>query len=455
MLDVQNTNYNYNPFALSTARSAWADKDSSLPTRLFKGMAGAAYDLYAKNPYDLIIGNCEKLLNATEPPSTRTKIAVIATAVFAALYTLMFYGTTFHLNGRCLQALGSKTGLAVISKVGEASKALGENLFITGAVPIYGLFYIIPKHIVLTMPKIVHFVAAKVAFAANWVFQHVLAPLWTKVILPTAQIVLKGIHFVATKIGSVLKSISRIVASAANWIFQHVLTPLWEKALLPVLKAVGKVVHFVLSQIGSALHTIGLKIANSAQWMFKNVIVPVWSKVIFPSLKALGNGISCLAKGIGNAISAVVRTVAHTAQWIFQHVIAPVWSKLVLPVLKAARHVISLVAKAIGDSIQTLAQATVKVASFIFQKIIAPVFHVLTHLILTAGKFLSNYVIKPLGSVLANLAGKVGRIFKVAFDSVVVPLIKGVASGFNAVSNVALEVWQTITTIWNKVSLIL
>lgn len=396
--------YAYNPFAFSTAEDAWEDKKNLLPVRIYKGAVGAVYDICVKNPYDLTIGNCKKLINAENPQSTRTKVIVSATAAFAVLYTLMFYGMVFHLSGKCLQVLGSKTGYAAISRVGEASKTFGKNMFVAGAVPIYGLFYAVPKRIILAMPEITRFVVTKIAIAAKWIFQEVLAPLWRKVLFPAAQIIYKGLKFVVKKIEPVLKEICHLVASTAKWVFQHVLIPFWKKALLPLLKTIHNAARLILTEISSVLNAIVLKISRVISWTFQQIIVPAWDNYVLPALRI-----------IGPIIDSVVRTV--------------------------------------GQTIQTLLQETVRVASFIFQAFIAPIFNGLAHFLLTVGTFLGDYVIKPFGSVLADLMGKVGDVFKYILNGAIIPAVKTISGSFNALSESVLdfkrEIGQAINSIWN------
>src|SRR5205085_1100697 len=68
-------NIHFNPFALSTAKSAWNNPKSSLASRVCKSVAGAVYDIYVKNPYDLTVGNCKSLYNSPEAHSTKQKVA--------------------------------------------------------------------------------------------------------------------------------------------------------------------------------------------------------------------------------------------------------------------------------------------------------------------------------------------------------------------------------------------
>jgi hypothetical protein len=454
-MNVQN--FSFNPFTLSTARSTWQDPANSSLIKICKTTTAALYDIYVKNPYDLTIGNCMTLIRSTETQSTKIKLAVAAAVAFGSLYTLMLYGTTFHLQGRCLLALGSKSGIATLAKVGDAVKKLGTNFFVAGAVPIYGLFYALPKHIILSLPKIAHFVAAKIAFIAKWMFQNVLQPFWDKIMVPAARVITKTFSFVAAKIGVALKAIGNTIATMSKMVFKYVLKPFWEKALLPVLQSIGHAVHAIASTLGSALKSVGIKIAHTVQWVFQHVIIPFWKNIIVPVIDGIGHGIVYLTKGIGHMISSAADKVAQSAQLIFQHLIVPMWNKLVFPILKTVGHVVSFAAKMVAQSIQTLAHATAKVASLIFQKLIIPVFKGIANVLLTTGKLLGNYVVKPLISALASVAEKVGYLFKAVFDGLIVPIAKGatnvVSTLKNGVFDLSTDIWQTITAVWKQVAL--
>lgn len=412
-MSIQNVNYSFHPIALSTTGKAWADTKNSLSTRICTAAANVAYDIYVKNPYDLTIGNCKKLKNTKEPPSIFTKVSVCTTAVFGSLYTLMLYGTTLHLLGASLGALGSKAGFSILPKVAQAVQILGKHLFLSGAVPIYGTFYALPKQIIIAIPLLANKIIIKIAIAANWTFQNVMTPLWTKVIYPTAQLIEMGLTFIATKMNIAFKAISQIVVNIANVLFKYMLTPLWKNALYPALKTMEKAAHFVITRLNSTLQAIEDKVVKILQLIFQNVLSPLWNQTILPCLKMLGKATSYLAKEFRHILSVVASMVEKSVQFIFTNIIIPAWNKLVFPVLKFTTNIINQVVIIISQTANTLVQATAKTAFIIFEKAIIPTFNELSQLILNAGSFLSNDVVKPLEILLADVARKVEAIFKV------------------------------------------
>lgn len=454
-MDVQN--FSFNPLTLSTAWSACQNDTYSPLKKIYKTATGAVYDLYIKNPYDLTVGNCKALINSTEQQSTKTKIAIITTVAFSSFYTLMLYGTTFHLQGRCLLALESKTRIATLVKVGEAVKKLGTNLFVAGAIPIYSLFYALPKYTFLSLPKIAQFAAAKISLITHWIFQNILNPLWDKLLVPAAQMIARLFHFVASKIEIALKGIEKAIASLSKMIFKYVLEPLWTYILFPSLKGFANVVHVIVKTFSSAIITLATKMADTIQYIFQNLITPLWQHIFAPLIQIISKSITYLMKGISHVLWIAAQKVAQFTQWAFQYLMTPLWNTLVFPVLKTIGHAIHFVAKVLLQSLQELAYATVKVALFIFQNLIFPVCKGIAYLTLATKNFLGHYVVKPLASILMSVAEKVGGLFKAIFDSVILPTAKGVASSASvlkdSILDIKTEVWQTLTSVWNQAML--
>lgn len=453
-MNVQN--FSFNLFSLTNAHNIWKDSASFSLTKLSKTAAAAVCDIYVKNPYDVIIGNVKALIGAAESQSRITKLGVGTVVAFGSLYTLMLYGLTFHLQGRCLLALGSKLGIATLEKVGSVVKKLGTDLFVTGAVPIYGFFYAFPKQIFLSLPKMACLIAEKITFMANSIFQNLLQPLWAKAIIPSAQVIARALNFFATKVGAVLKIIESGIVTLANTVFKYVLKPVWENALLPVLQGIKSSVVYIASTIASAFKTVEIKIAHTVRWLFKQFISPFWKNILLPIAKGIIQGIVFVAKSLGRLISAAAEIITQIARWVFQELIAPMWNKIILPILHTIGHAASFAYEKLAQSIQALTDATVKVASFIFKKLIAPIFTGITNVLRTIGKFLGDYVVTPLITVLAAMAEKVGKAFKTLLEVLIAPTLKNAYSVIShlrdGVHDFGIEIWQTITSVWNQVT---
>ncbi|MEI8124491.1 MAG: hypothetical protein WCG42_01900 [Parachlamydiaceae bacterium] len=490
----QSIHFQYNPLAFHTTRNLWNNNKSSLPIKLPKLILAAAHDIYVKNPYDLIIGNCKNLINSTQPLSIKTKITVSATIAFSSLYTLILYGTAIHLSGRCLLSLGNKTGLNAMSKVGEISKTFGKNVFLAGAVPIYAFVYVVPKHIANSVPKAARLITEKVSFAANWVFKHFIIPIWEKALLPAIQGIVKGLRFVTKKIDCVLKKITDLVTSSAKWIFQHILTPLWnktilptlkciknafrsitdkisfaaiwvfkhvitpilEKAILPAIEAFSKGLQFVVKKIDFVLKKISDLVASSTQWVFQHVLAPLWNKGIAPILNEIKNVAHFALIKIGSALHNIGLKVGRTASWIFEYTIVPAWNNFVLPTLQATARTLHFVAKAASQSAQIILRKMIRAASFVLKNIVSPIFKIVSENTWKAGKIVFNHVIKPLGSLLSNIGQRVAHLFELFVNIVIIPISNVVTSGFRSISiglsEVTTEIVQTVTFVWNRMA---
>lgn len=398
------SDFKFNPFALTTAESAWQNQEDSAIKKGCKIASGAVYDIFVKNPYDLTIGNSKTLSNLQATPSRATRISVIATVVLGALYTCMLYGTSLHLQGRCLISVGSRSGLASLVKVGEVVKKVGTQLFLTGAVPVYGTFYALPKYIMHSLPKVIQVLAAKISIVAKWVFENVLYPLWNRVIVP------------------VVKGIADLVSFVAEKVFIHVLKPLWNQVLYPVLKAVA-------TKLASTMEALGRIVVKVCEWILSEIIAPLWNHILLPAFHAIGRFTVYVGEGVSHMVFKCVVKIGQCAQWILQNVIGPLWDHLFFPVFKLVGRAFATVARIVGESLEVLAQATLKAASFIFQKVIVPFFTV----VYTVGKLLGNYVVKPLINVIGMVAEKVALMFKAIYDYLLVPTAESLAALMRAI----------------------
>lgn len=378
----------YNPFALPTAYAALTDSNSSFLGKIGKGAVGADYDIYLRNPYQLIIGNISKIIQNPDAYSTMTKVAVCAVAILAVPYTLMLYGSSIYLAGHCVAELGAMAGAEILIKTGQAVQATGSKVFLAGAVPIYATFYEGPKYILNSLPKISAFILEKVTVAANWAFQNIVIP---------AYEVLK---VVATKISEIRDLLAKSIASAANWAFENLLVPLYDK-IQPILHMIGKGIVYVSNKLSLALHALKTTVENFAQLVFTNVIVPVWN-MILPGLKSLGHAISYLAKGFANVLSVVVNKVSDVTLRVID-ALTPIWKQIILPVLENAGKVLVRV-------IQTLAEITSQAASAIFQNVIVPAYSSLSNAVAAGVRLLNTHLI-TLGTALTNFIEKISHVF--------------------------------------------
>ncbi len=333
----------YNPFILDTARSAWQDTESSLPKKIVKSIAGATYDLYVQNPYRLTVGNLKTVINNPQAYSTKAKVGIVALAAFSSLYTCMLYGVSIYCGGKALIALGTANGSPLIAKVGGFTKLFGEKVFVTGAVPIYGLFYALPKQIIRSIPKVIEYIAPRVSQVARWVFQNILHPIWDKALSPA------------------LRSIGRVLEKAAiavNKLVQHIIVPLWNKVIFPALQMLHRGITYIASIASKALY----KLADAIRWTVTNVISPIWNNAIFPALKATGRAIYSIAKfSFEQVIKPLAEATAQAASFVFQKILVP-----------TAKFLGNYVLKPIGTCLVAIVKKAANATAFLFNTIVAP-----------------------------------------------------------------------------------
>lgn len=419
--------YHLNLFDLSNSKKIWGDEAHPLFAKVIKGIFYAVRDIYIKNPYSFIAGNYSKLFKSVVPQTTLTKIIPCATAVFGAFYVLMLYGSSLHLTGKIVQTLVKDFHHPLLSKAVEKILLVGEKLFVAGAVPIYGVFYALPKHLISFFPMIKQFLAKKAASAAHWIFQNVLTPFCQKLLFPFLQKMNAVIQVISAKVNSVLQVIGLKIAHLASWTFKKLMIPLWNKALLPFLQKTATALEFLFVKIGSALKIVGAKVAHLANWTFKNILIPLWNSALSPCLKFLKNKLVSVIKNLTSALSAVANATSQVAYWTFKNLILPFFNNFIIPGFEMFKSVTYLFFGAVKQSFHHLKQLTKKVASFLFQHFLKPLFIKLLNGLALSGRFVLNYIIKPLGIVLLDLAQKIGEAFNWTLNNVIIPTATSVA----------------------------
>lgn len=479
-------NITYNLFDLSTAKAAFANNENSLPTRIFNAGTGAAYDMYAKNPYDMTLGNGKRFMKDNIPQSRKIKIGTSAAIFWGVLSTLMLYGTTLHITGRSIQALSHKMNINLLSTIGKITATIGKHLFITGAVPLYALFYALPKYIVLSTPKLLNFIADTIKSIASFVFKNVLKPLFEKILLPLSEHMVQGFKFIATKLSKGMEFIRNLTEKVAVFVFENLLRPLFEKILFPFSKYIVQGFKFIKNSIEKA-----------ALFVFENVLRPLFEKILLPISEHIVQGFKFIGTKVYegmNLLKNLIKTVASfifknllklvfkpivqgfkfiaiklfkgiefiknltekVATSIFENIIKPIGNDLILPILKIANKTLFSVLNRVGCSLKTLIKATVNVAYFIFEKMLHPIFLEMTQLVVVGKNFLKSYIIEPLSSLLSCLANRVGLILKTIFNEILKPTIYGIKQGFTAIGgglfSLKTEIVESVTSVWHRIS---
>lgn len=438
-----------NPFALATANAAWTEGN-------YGGVIkGAVHDFFIKNPYNLTIGNCKNLIESPEVYSTKMKAAVVATVAFGALYTFMLYGATIHISGRLLIDLAAETQLSGLTVVGNTIKKIGTDIFVAGSVPIYALFYALPKYAIESLPFITRYLSEKVSFAAKWTFQNVIHPLWVNAIYPALRATAEAMQIMAKRISVAINEAAKIAAEKINWIVQNAIVPLWNKIAAPVIQEIRQ----VALKIKAVLNVLKERTYRAATWVFNTIIVPTWSKLlpilndisqivkktaimvlesafeftfaVFKAIARVYQNVANLIAYLNKAADLLIKKVSQAALWAFKNIVTPVWKQYVFPV-------INYLAKNLALAFNELAVVTQRVALFIFNKMLVPLYQGCAYLGSVTTNFVGTYVVKPLSAFANALAQKTVAVstaiftyVKTSFDTLIYEVRTAIRQHYN------------------------
>ncbi len=380
---------------------SWDTVSNTMPGKAMQMVGNTGYKIFLQIPYQLTIENGK---NALQSKSLSAKVIFAATAVLGSFYTLMLYGSAIHLQGRVAHAIGTKLNSDWIVKAGIVIERLGKNVFLSGAVPLYGIFYEGPKALIQSFPKIAKYVIEKVDLAAQWIFNQVLVPLWEKALLPAIKKIDEAVRYIANIIETAFHKLISTIQSTAKWIFNHIITPLWEKVLLPAIKKIDKVVCYIASNLEAAFLKLISTIKTTAQWIFNHIITPVWEKALLPALKVVDKAIGFVANQVGFALYHAGLAIHSTAQWIFNQCVVPAFNAMTIAL-----------------------NATLN--------------------------FLSTYVIKPIAPVLTGVCNKISQVAKDVFHHAIIPIALTIRNQSfaiaNGIVNAKKEVVEAFCAIWD------
>lgn len=330
----------WNPVAFQTAKEALGHSEYSLPRRALGAMSGAIHDVLFRNPYEMTIGNAKRIFFTDSPRySVTKKIAGCAAILFGSMYSLLLLGTESLLCAKGIVSLGLGVGSTRLVQLGRAAQQIGEKILLSGAVPLYGALYALPKKVIecapaalraLAKPVVsaarsvirvitpaVSYLYTKISLVARWTFDHLLSPLWHSVLRPAAVVI-------ARCISKVVRPIASHVAKAVSWVFTSVLRPLIQKAILPVVTRIGRAILWTGNLIGRGLSIVSQKAASLARLAFTYIINPLWRSVVRPTLLGIGRVIS-------QGLSFVAQKAAQAVSWIFNKVVVPLVRNVLKP----------------------------------------------------------------------------------------------------------------------------
>jgi hypothetical protein len=335
-------NIHCNPFELQTARSQWTNTEQNFPLRVLRSCSGAVYDIFIKNPYELSIGNGKRLFSSQNTYTKIEKAAGCVIILLGTLYSIILAGAATALAGKGITAAGAGIGISQITTLGKCITSLGERIFLTGAVPLYGGFYVLPhkifqlsSHVICKAAnsilkistKYLRFLSDKIEIVADWIFSHALLPLWNKVLNP----IIKLLNFpkVFSTISKILEFTANKIGKVVDWEFNHLLLPFTDKVTVPVLDKVFTAIEWALDTTIDVFQLVYTKVEIVARLAFNSILAPLWSKILVPAWDALANSFfipmsSSIVKTItfvGNFSYKVVNNVAESAGIIFKKII--------------------------------------------------------------------------------------------------------------------------------------
>ena len=468
---------NYNPFAFHSAQRAWrGGGEENLLTRSVKTAFAAAKDILVVNPKNLTLGNYNKFSAVGDAAlSTKQEIAAGVVIGFGAFYTCMLYGSTVNLFGRCALSLGCQFGMASLVKTGLIAKKLGNSLFLTGAVSAYCSAYVLPKKIYMTLSVLVKASIPKIHMIAHWVFQNILQPLWSRVLVPAAHFSVRTIRVIGAKLVVAAQSLGRLVSEVARKLLDYVLVPIWNKALAPLGRSIGNAMRVITAKLSiilkpvtdllskvvnpvfkyvleplwkKALSPCWRGVVKASQWVFHSVIHPFYTKMMVPAMQGVGRGCVYLKQSISHAVPRVCRKVVQSAQWVFISA-RDIW---IHSFLKTARNVVYFST----EKLTQCAQYIVNVSYQIFKNWIVPASVKTWGMVVQAGRSIGNYVTTSLVPFLKRVVEKIGVVFASAWNRIVPAVAEKTQEVVHVVQTNAAywaeKIQQAMAGIWGRIA---
>ncbi len=417
MNKLNNLDLFYNPFNLETASLAWNSAKNPIATRVFETIRNAAYDLYINNPYKLTIGNINKITTLNASLTLPQKIASGALISLGSCYSAILYGLSFYTLGGYLHSAGELIKSPLLTATADKISFVGEKMFLTGAVPIYAVSYVIPKYLIQNTPKALHQLVSFINKIALWTFTHIISP----ILQAAHRVIIKAI----TLISAVMRTIASAVTKLATWIFSHVISPL--------LQAAHRVITKAITLINAVMRTIASAVTKLATWTFTHIISPF--------LQAAHRIITKAITLISAAIRNIASSVTKIANWIFSHLISPVFQTIYKGFLATFNKITQITA--------SLLQKIEIAALWIFKRIVTPV----SNGIIFIAKQLMNYVVYPITNTLHTglkiLASKLSQCIQIIFKNVIAPTAEAVNK---IIYKVAAHTYHLLTIIQNSLA---
>jgi hypothetical protein len=285
------SNIHINPFALTTTRLTWNDRNKNFIHKSFNTLKAAVYDITFKNPYELTIGNLKNFDNIS-------KLKKVALAIFifiATMYTLMLYGGLIYFSGTVTQIFGTNLNAKILIDVGLKIKTFGEKIFLFGSVPTYISFSIVPDKIARLATSTLK------KFVKNF-FYKILVPSWENLLKPLVSKICSNLKISVCKIFSIYKIVISNIYDITQFMLKNIIIPLASK--------ISHLTKIALNKIQANLKILVDKITTTYQFVITKIheiIKLILETIIYP----LSNKTSYLIKTYSDKLQTNLKNLAN------------------------------------------------------------------------------------------------------------------------------------------------
>jgi hypothetical protein len=268
--------FHCNPFQLSTACHQWSQKDRSCFQRLLGTVKGVVYDLWVKNPYQLIVENGREL-KKNYSTLTRKEVLTASSLILLGInYASALYGLSLYALGKSTFYLGLKMCSPLLQSLAMKIAQVGKGLFIFGCLPSYFLCYAIPHWMIQKVSCASHTMVHFVRQVALWIFCHVIKPFHQYCLSPIARVLSPCFHRFKVVMDCAVSSLTQHVKSVWMKIWVTIFKPFWTKVLAPLCQGISHCFHWTVQTAHALINHLWKGICFCAQWIFDHFLAPIF-----------------------------------------------------------------------------------------------------------------------------------------------------------------------------------
>ena len=349
-------------------------------------------------------------------------IAMTAAKVIGGL--LLFSGVTagsghlMKIGGTYLASHVPKyatMGFAM-TQAGDKVFLVGKTAFLSVAVPVYMMGWVVPKWIVtVAVPK-----------GAAYAHKYLFVPLYNGMIKVSSYLSKLLAKTAQAIYDYVLEPLSRCIMLAAEWVWRVILDPLISKIaqivdqtyrrILPLLQqAINAVIKVEKWILRSVLDPLIRKMAQIVGQIYHHVLIPleravseaskwIWNALLIPCIDHLTHIVKLIDRAAIKTVKAAyiyfVKPIGHIVRAAVQWS----WNAVLLPLIETSRV------------------ATVKIAQVIYRMLLSP----MERRIASTSKWIWQAALLPAGrgvvQAAASFANLVARVSEMVYRTVIAPV---------------------------------